>query len=87
MLPGVAVDLLVGELDRLLHPEGEALGRGVGVGGPGGGEMAVDQIGGHGARELARGGAAHAVGHHEERAARPDLVLADLRLEARVARC
>ena len=85
MLPGVAVDLLVGQLDRFLHPEGEALRRGVLVGGPGGGEMAVDEVGGHGARELAGGRAAHAVGHHEERAARPDLVPAHLRMEAGVA--
>ena len=47
--------------------------------------MAVDQVGGHGAGQLARGRAAHAVGHHEERAARPDLVTAHLRMEAGVA--
>ena len=45
------------------------------------------QIGGHGAGQLARRGAAHAVGHHEERAARPDLVAAHLGLQAGVARC
>ena len=87
MLPGVAVDLLVGQLDRLLHPVGEALGEASSSVSPGRGEVAVDQVGGHRAGELARGGAAHAVGHHEERAARPDLVAAHLGMEAGVARC
>jgi hypothetical protein len=84
MLAGVAVDLLVGEFDRLLHPKGEAVGGGVVVGDPGCREVVVDQVGGHGTGELARGGAAHPVGHHEEGSARSDLVSADLGMQARV---
>ena len=85
MLPGVTVDPRVGELDRLPHSEGEPLRRGVGVGGPLGGEMTVDQVGRHLAGQLTRDRATHAIGHHEQRASRPDLVFADFGQQARVA--
>ena len=84
VLARVGIDLLVGELDRFPHAVGEALGRGVVVRGPDGGEMAVDQVGGHGARQLAGGRAAHAVRHHEERPARSHLVEPDLGVKAGV---
>ena len=87
VFPRVTVDLLIGELDRLAHAEGEALRGVVVVVDPHGGEVAVDQVGGHGAGELARRGAAHAVGHHEERAARSHLVRAGPRDAGSRSRC
>ena len=45
----------------------------------------MDEIHRHLAGDLAGGGAAHAVGHHEEGAAGPDLVIAHVGLEAGMA--
>ncbi len=46
--------------------------------------MAVNEIGGHGAGQFSGRGAAHAVGHHEQRPPGADLVAADIRLKAGV---
>ena len=47
--------------------------------------MAIDQIGRHGAGQLACGGAPHAISHHEERPASADLVVSDFRLQAGIS--
>ena len=85
VLAGVGVDLCIGELDRLAHAVGKLFGRGVGIAGPDGGHVAVDQIGGHGAGQLTGGGATHAVRNDEERSAGADFVTADIRLKAGVS--
>ena len=80
MRPGVRVNARVGDLDRFLEPVREPLRCRVVVM-PGLGEMRVDRVGRHLARELARRRAAHAIGDHEQRAARADLMRAHIRLE------
>ena len=85
MLSGVGVDLLVGQLYRFLHTVREAAGGAVRIAGPGGAEMPEDQVHRHRAGDLAGGRAAHAVGHHEQRAARTDFVVANVGMEAGIA--
>src|SRR6478672_7740715 len=85
MLPGIAVDLCVGELDRLPHSKSKPGSRGVAIVGPRGGHMSVDDIGRHGTGQLPGSRAAHSIGYHEQGAPGADLMIADFRLEAGVA--
>ena len=82
----VRVNARVGDFDGLFEPVGKALRRHLVVI-PGLEEVGVDRVGRHLARQLARRGATHAVGHDEQRAARPDVVLPHVGLQrCRLAR-
>ncbi len=67
MLQGVLMNLGIGPLDGLAHSVGKSLGGEVDVGAPGGDQVLPDEVGRHGAGELAGGRAAHAVRNNEER--------------------
>ena len=73
---GVRMDVGVGDFDRFLQPVGEALRGRFLLGAPHFAHLIEDRVGRHHAGDLARGGAAHAVRDHEQRAALPHVVLA-----------
>ena len=84
MARGECVDLLVGGRGRALDRAHELLGVMCVGRDPLLAHLAQHDLDGHRARNLACGGAAHAVGDHEQRAFRAERVAAHFRLERRI---
>ncbi len=81
----VGVDAVVRHLHRFAEPVGDPLRCRFRLATPRLHHVLVHCLSGHRARHLARSGAAHAVGHNEQRAPRTDLVVPHRRQQGRLA--